>query len=142
MNAALAADDAYISIRPGDPNPLDTRGDALFMSGRDDEAIAAYRKAIELKPDFAEYSEYLKLAIVYTDQKKPDMAGAFQQFAQRTTPLQRLYVPAYQSQFKQSAGDFEVALAGYREAVAQLARGGQNELPEIICGPSSCSLYC
>jgi eukaryotic-like serine/threonine-protein kinase len=128
INGALAADDVYISVRPGDPNPFDTRGDALFISGRDDEAIAAYRKAIELKPDFAEYSEYLKLAIVYADQKKPDMAGAaFQQFVQRTTPLQRLYAPAYQSQFKQTAGDFEGALTGYREAVVQLARAGQNE---------------
>jgi serine/threonine protein kinase/predicted negative regulator of RcsB-dependent stress response len=128
INAALAADDAYISVRSGDPNPFDTRGDALFISGRDDDAIAAYRKTIELKPDFGEYTEHLKLAIVYTDQKKPDMAGAaFQQFVQRATPLQRLYVPAYQAQFKQTAGDFEGALAAYREAVAQFGRAGQNE---------------
>jgi eukaryotic-like serine/threonine-protein kinase len=128
INGALAADDAYISVRPGDPNPLDTRGDALFISGRDDDAIAAYRKVIELKPDFGEYGESLKLAIVYTDQKKPDMAAAaFQQFAQRTSPLQRLYVPAYQAQFKQTAGDFEGALASYREAVVQFGRAGQNE---------------
>ena len=73
---------------PGDPNPLDTRGDVLFMAGRDDEAVAAYRKVLELKPDFSDYGEYLKLAIVYTDQKKPDMANAaFQQYAQRDSPL-------------------------------------------------------
>jgi serine/threonine protein kinase len=125
INAALAADDAYISVRPGDPNPFDTRGDALFISGRDDDALAAYRKATELKPDF---DDHLKLAIVYTDQKKPDMAGAaFQQSAQRATPLQRLYAPAFQSQFKQTAGDFEGALASYREAVTQFAHAGQNE---------------
>jgi eukaryotic-like serine/threonine-protein kinase len=135
INGALAADDAYISVRPGDPNPYDTRGDALFMSGRDDDAIAAYRKAIELKPDFEEHS---KLAIVYTDQKKPDMAAAaFQQFAQSASPLQRLYVPVYQAQFKQTAGDFEGALASYRESVVQFGRAGQNEaagdsLPPMI----------
>jgi eukaryotic-like serine/threonine-protein kinase len=135
INGALAADDAYISVRPGDPNPYDTRGDALFMSGRDDDAIAAYRKAIELKPDFEEHS---KLAIVYTDEKKPDMAAAaFQQFAQSASPLQRLYVPVYQAQFKQTAGDFEGALASYRESVVQFGRAGQNEaagdsLPPMI----------
>jgi protein ImuB len=103
----LAANDAYIAIRPDDPNPLDTRGDILYMAGRDDEAVAAYRKLLQLKPDFSYYSEYLKLAIVYTDQKKPDMAkAAFQQFTQRTTPLLRLYVPGFEAQFKQTRGDF------------------------------------
>jgi len=46
FNGALAANDAYSSVRPGDPNPLDTRGDILFMAGRDDDAIAAYRKVL------------------------------------------------------------------------------------------------
>ena len=56
------------------------------MAGRDDEAVAAYRKVLELKPDFSDYGEYLKLAIVYTDQKKTDMANAaFQQFAERAS---------------------------------------------------------
>jgi eukaryotic-like serine/threonine-protein kinase len=127
INGALAADDTYISLRPGDPNPYDTRGDALFIAGRDDDAIAAYRKVIELKPDFSDDTEHLKLAIVYTDQKKPDMASAaFQQFLQHTSPLERLYGADYQAQFKQTAGDFEGALASYREAVTQLSRGKQN----------------
>jgi serine/threonine protein kinase/predicted negative regulator of RcsB-dependent stress response len=127
INGALAANDIYISIRPGDPNPFDTRGDALFLVGRDDDAVAAYRKALELKPDFTDYGEYLKLAVVYTDQKKPDMANAaFQQFSQHTSPLNHLYQADYQAQFKQTAGDFEGALAIYRQAVTDLARGKQD----------------
>jgi eukaryotic-like serine/threonine-protein kinase len=127
INGALAADDTYISVRPGDPNPYDTRGDALFIAGRDDDAVAAYRKVLELKPDFSDDTEYLKLAIVYTDQKKPDMAStAFQQFLQHTSPLQRLYEANFQAQFKQTAGDFEGAIASYRQAVTDLARGKQN----------------
>jgi tetratricopeptide (TPR) repeat protein len=111
-NGALAANDAYMAVRPGDPNPFDSRGDILFMAGRDDDAVAAYRKVLELKPDFTGYAEYLKLAIVYTDQKKPDMANAaFQQFAQRASPLSRLYVPGFEAQFKQTGGDFEGALS-------------------------------
>ena len=123
FNGALAANDAYMAIRPGDPNPLDSRGDILFMAGRDDEAVASYRKVLELKPDFSDYAEYLKLAIVYTDQKKPDMANAaFQQFAQPPSPLSRLYVPGFEAQFKQTEGDFEGALTSYREAVLQLGQ--------------------
>ncbi|MGO9126383.1 MAG: protein kinase domain-containing protein [Terriglobales bacterium] len=132
-NGALAANDAYTAVRPGDPNPFDSRGDALYMAGRDDEAVAAYRKALELKPDFNDYGEYLKLAIVYTNQKKPDMASAaFQQFAQRATPLQRLYVPGFEAQFKQTEGDLEGALASYRKAVLQLGQAKQSEAAETF----------
>jgi eukaryotic-like serine/threonine-protein kinase len=128
LSGALSADDAYIAVRPGDPNPLDTRGDALYMLGHYDEAIAAYRKVLEVRADFSDYGEYLKLAIVYTEQKKPDMANAaFQQYAQKTTALSRLYLPGYRAQFKESAGDFEGALASYRDAMAQLEHANQIE---------------
>ncbi|HLW86407.1 MAG TPA: protein kinase [Candidatus Sulfotelmatobacter sp.] len=127
FNGALTATDAYMAVRPGDPNPIDTRGDVLFLAGRDDEAVAAYHKVLELKPDFTDYGEYLKLAIVYTDQKKPDMAhAAFQQYAQRTSAL-TLYAPGFEAQLKQSQGDFEGALAGYRTAVLQLGRAKQGQ---------------
>ena len=136
FNGALAANDAYLAVRPGDPNPFDTRGDVLFIAGRDDEAVAAYRKALELKPDFSDYGEYLKLAIVYTDQKKPDMAhAAFEQFAHRASPLSRLYVADFEAQFKQTEGDFEGALASYRQAIQQLGRAKQNEAAESLLRP-------
>jgi len=136
FDGALAANDTYTAIRPGDPNPLDTRGDILFIAGRDDEAVAAYRKVLELKPDFSDYGEYLKLAIVYTDQKKPDMANAaFQQFAQRASPISRLYVPGFEAQFKQTAGDLDGSLASYREAVLQLGRAKQNQSSERFLRP-------
>jgi eukaryotic-like serine/threonine-protein kinase len=136
FDGALSANDAYIAIRPGDPNPFDTRGDVLFMAGRDDEALAAYRKVLELKPDFSDYGEYLKQAILYTDQRKPDVANAaFQQFAKRASPLSRLYVPGFEAQFKQTAGDLEGALASYREAVVQLGSAKQNEAAGTFLRP-------
>ena len=132
-SGALAANDAYMAIRPGDPNPLDSRGDILYMAARDDEAVASYRKVLELKPDFSDYYEYLKLAIVYTDQKKLDMANAaFQQFARRASPLSRLYVPGFQAQFKQTEGDLEGSLASYREAVLQLGSAKQGQAAETF----------
>jgi eukaryotic-like serine/threonine-protein kinase len=136
FTGALAANDGYQSVRPGDPNPIDTHGDILFMSGRDEDALAQYRKVLDLKPDFDDYTEYYKLAAVYTDQKKPDLAAvALQQFAQKTTPLSRLYVPGFQAQFKQSDGDFEGALAGYRDAVQQLSRAKQPEAAAMLLQP-------
>jgi tetratricopeptide (TPR) repeat protein len=136
FNGALAANDSYMAVRPGDVNPLDTRGDILFMAGRDDEAVATYRKVLELKPDFSDYAEYLKLAVVYTDQKKPDMANAaFQQYAHRASPLSRLYVPGFEAQFKQTAGDLEGALASYREAIRQLGQAKQSQAAARFLGP-------
>jgi serine/threonine protein kinase/tetratricopeptide (TPR) repeat protein len=134
INRSLAADDLYISVRPGDPNPYDTRGDALFISFRDDDAVAAYRKALELKPD--DPDDYLKLAVVYTDQRKPDMSyAALQQYTQRVSPLGRLYVPVFQAQFKQTAGDLEGALSSYREAVRQLSQAKQLEAAGDLLQP-------
>jgi tetratricopeptide (TPR) repeat protein len=136
INGALAANDAYMAIRPGDPNPFDTRGDILFMASRDDEAVVAYRKVLALKPDFTNYGEYLKLAIVYTDQKKPDMANAaFQQLAQHESSFSRPWLPGFEAQLKQSRGDLEGALASYREAVVQLGRAKQSEAAEEFLRP-------
>jgi serine/threonine protein kinase/tetratricopeptide (TPR) repeat protein len=128
FNGALAQNDAYMAVRPNDPNPLDSRGDVFFDAGRDDDAVAAYRKAIELKPDFNDYGEYLKLALVYADQRKPDMADAmFQQFSQHAVAVQQPYLPGFEAHLQQTRGDFEGALVNYRKAVVQLARAGQNQ---------------
>jgi tetratricopeptide (TPR) repeat protein/predicted Ser/Thr protein kinase len=125
--AALQANDQYMAIRPGDPNPVDTRGDIFYWFGRDDEAIAAYRKVLELKLDFQGYTEYAKLAGVYADQGKYALAeAALQEYAQRTTPLYRLYLPIFQSQIQQMRGDLDGALESYRKAVSQLAHAGQD----------------
>ena len=133
LNGALAANDRYLALRPSDPNPVDSRGDVLFIAGHDDEAAAAYRKTSELKPDFNGYGDYLKLAIVYTDQKKQDMAeGAFQQFVQRASPLLQLNVPGFQAHLQQARGDFEGALPNYRKAVTQLGHAGQYEAAGIF----------
>ena len=129
FNAALTANDRYAAVRPSDANPHDSRGDILYQAGRGDEAIAAYRKVIEIKPDFSDYGDYLKLAIVYADQKKRDMSeAAFQQFAQHSDALERLYLPGFEAQLQQMRGDFEGALGSYRRAVLQLGRAGQNEV--------------
>ena len=42
----------YASVSPGDANPFDSMGWAYFRMGRLDEAIAKYKEALEVKPDF------------------------------------------------------------------------------------------
>ena len=125
---AISACDQYAALRPGDPNPWDTRGDVLFALGRDDEALAAYRKVIAIKPDFTHYADYVKIAVVYADQNKLPLAEAsLQQFTQRTTPLYRAYLPVIEAQFKLIRGDTDGALASYQSAVGLLSRAGQDE---------------
>ena len=135
LNGALADNDRYQALRPGDPNPWDTRGDILSVAGRYDEASAAYRKVIELKPDFSDYADYYKLAMVYAYQNKQDMSlAAFQQYIEHTSALSRLYVPGFEAQLAQMRGDFEGSLADYRKAVAQLGRAGQNQAADGFLG--------
>ncbi|HEX6908603.1 MAG TPA: protein kinase [Terriglobales bacterium] len=126
LAAALQDNDRYAALRPTDPNPLDSRGDLLFIGGRHDEAVAAYRKVLEIRPDFSGYVDYLKLAIVYADQKKFDMAGAaLDNFAEHASPLHKLYLPAISAQLQLAHGDFEGALESYGKAIKQLARAGE-----------------
>jgi serine/threonine protein kinase/Flp pilus assembly protein TadD len=49
---AVWAINKYISLAPDEPNPHDTKGDLYASNGLLDEAVASYRAALELKPDF------------------------------------------------------------------------------------------
>ncbi|HEY3926920.1 MAG TPA: tetratricopeptide repeat protein, partial [Candidatus Koribacter sp.] len=123
MPGAMAADDAYEAVRPGDPNPFDSRGDALFFAGKYEEAVSAYRAAEGAKDGF---NESPKLMMVYSEERKPDMAKvALQRFASGATALRRLYVPVFEAQFAQNSGDVEGAIGKYRDACKGLAAAGQ-----------------
>ncbi|HEV2352081.1 MAG TPA: protein kinase [Terriglobia bacterium] len=131
LPAALQANDQYMGIRPHDPNPWDTRGDILYQLNHDDEAWQAYRKVLELKPDFMGYGDYIKLAVVYADQKKFALAdSALQEYAQRAAGASKFYIAVFQGQFQETQGDLEGARASFQRAVHDLARAGQNEAAE------------
>ncbi len=128
LPAALQADDQYMAVRPNDPNPWDTRGDVLYQFGQDDRAVEAYRKVVELKPDFSGCVDYVKLALVYVDQKKFALAdSALQEYVKRATGPGRFYQAVFEGQFKESRGDLDGARADYQRAVRDLARAGQNQ---------------
>ncbi|MGE5326253.1 MAG: protein kinase domain-containing protein, partial [Deltaproteobacteria bacterium] len=127
LAAAIEANDQYIALRPNDPNPWDTRGDIYFELNHDDDAIAAYRKVIELKPDFVSGQEYIKVAIAYADQKKYALAdSALQEYIKHATSVGKAYLPVYEGHFKENRGDFEGARASFQRAVQDLARAGQD----------------
>jgi tetratricopeptide (TPR) repeat protein len=128
LEAAVQANDQYIAVRPDDPNPFDTRGDIYFLMKHDDEAIGAYRKAIDLKPDFNGYGGYVKLAVVYADQKKFALAdSALQEYAKRAAGTSKFYVAEIEGQFQESRGDLDATRVSYQRAVRDLARAGQNQ---------------
>jgi serine/threonine protein kinase/tetratricopeptide (TPR) repeat protein len=127
LAAALQANDQYRALRPNDPNPWDTRGDILYTLNHDDEAVEAYRKVLELKPDFVGYQDYLKMAIVYADQKKFALAdSALKEYGKRATGAAKFYVSVFAGQFQEMRGDLEGARASYQRAVQDLAGAGQN----------------
>jgi serine/threonine protein kinase/tetratricopeptide (TPR) repeat protein len=126
LGAALQANDQYIALRPSDPNPWDTRGDILYQLNHDDETVGAYRKVLELKPDFVGYQDYLKLAVVYADQKKFPLAdSALEEYGKRATGAAKFYVSVFEGQFQETRGDLVGARASYQRAVAELAGAGQ-----------------
>jgi tetratricopeptide (TPR) repeat protein len=51
-DSAEAAFKKYIDLIPGDPNPYDSYAELLMKTGRFDESIAQYRKALAHDPDF------------------------------------------------------------------------------------------
>jgi tetratricopeptide (TPR) repeat protein len=75
---ALEAMDKYVSfLPPNDPNPIDSRGDVFFYNGKLDEALAQYRKNLELSAKltgtvFRETA--MKVALVYLFQGKYSLA--------------------------------------------------------------------
>ena len=50
----------YIELIPNDPNPYDSYAELLMQTGRFDESIAQYRKALSLEPHFS--NSYIGIA--------------------------------------------------------------------------------
>jgi tetratricopeptide (TPR) repeat protein len=127
LDNALKANDEYAKLDPGQ-NPPDSRGDLLFLHNRDDEALAEYRKTLEMNPSFQDYEENLKVAMVYADQKKYALAEAsLEQYAKHTKPLARLYRPIFEAQADQQRGNLESARSKYLRSAQDLA--AQNQYP-------------
>ena len=71
FDKAIEYFERYASVSPGDPNPFDSMGEMYFRMGRLDEAIAKYKEALEVKPDFG-----CELSLAYLYALKEDYAEA------------------------------------------------------------------
>ena len=115
-----------INIWPFAPTtriPGTRAGTSSTISNHDDEAVEAYRKVLALKPDFIGYQDYVKLAIVYADQKKFALAdSALQEYGKRATGAAKFYVSVFAGQFQETRGDLEGARASYQRAVGNWRR--------------------
>lgn len=52
FDQALAAMERYVALLPNEPNPQDSYGELLRMSGNFDGALTHYRAALKIDPDF------------------------------------------------------------------------------------------
>jgi tetratricopeptide (TPR) repeat protein len=114
---ALAALDRYAALLPAnDPNPIDSRGDVLAMNGRYEEAIAAYRKNLELNPTWFGM-EANKIALAYLHQGKYSLAEASAQSAyDRASGPDRGGPASVLGDIEAGRGRLDRAVARYEEA--------------------------
>ena len=62
----------YVSLYPGDANPVDSLAEAFFRMGRLDDAIAKHKEALAIKPDF-DFPPG-ELAVLYALKEEPRTA--------------------------------------------------------------------
>jgi TolB-like protein/tetratricopeptide (TPR) repeat protein len=130
--AALEACDRYQALAgPKEPDPWSTRGDLLYAFGHSDEAAAAYRKVLELKPEYGEYRAVLYLALLHSDSGQYVLAEQeLKRYRQHVSGVWRVDAAVFDAQLRQSRGDPEGALAIYRDAISDLIRAGQPFMAE------------
>lgn len=72
FDQALAAMDRYVVLLPNEPNPQDSYGELLRMSGNFEAALTHYRAALKIDPDFV--SSQVGLADTYALMGNQDQA--------------------------------------------------------------------
>ena len=108
FDSAMWALDRYVEIAPDEPNPNDSRGQICAMNGELDMAIEAYRKALEIRPDFS--ASLMYLGYMYTYRGDYDSASVYlRRFASLSNTRQRsagrlylAYIPLYQRRLPQA----------------------------------------
>jgi serine/threonine protein kinase/tetratricopeptide (TPR) repeat protein len=122
LSRALAALDRYAALLPAnDPNPIDSRGDVLAMNGRYDEAVASYRRNLELNPTWFGM-EANKIALTYLHQGKYSLAEASVQSAyDRASGPGRAGPVSVLGDIEVGRGRLDRAVARYEEAAQMSA---------------------
>lgn len=74
FDQALSAMDRYVALLPSEPNPQDSYGELLRMSGNFEGALTHYRAALKIDPDFV--SSQVGVADTYALMGDQDQARA------------------------------------------------------------------
>jgi tetratricopeptide (TPR) repeat protein len=114
---AIAAVERYAALfPPNDPAPPDTRGDVLAINGRFEEAIAAYRKNLELHPTWF-VATGAKIALAYLHEGKYSLAEASAQSAyENDRPAIRAAAASVLGDIEVGQGHLDRAAARYEES--------------------------
>jgi tetratricopeptide (TPR) repeat protein len=114
---ALAALDRYAALLPpNDPNPIDSRGDVLSINGRFEEAIAAYRKNLELHPTWF-IATGSKIALAYLHEGKYSLAESSARSAYESgKPAERAAAAGVLGDIEVGRGRLDRAVTRYEES--------------------------
>ena len=114
---ALASVDRYAALLPpNDPNPIDSRGDVLAANGRFEEAIAAYRKNLELHPTWF-IATGSKIALAYLHEGKYSLAEASARSVyEKGKPSERAAAASVLGDIEVGQGRLDRAVTRYEES--------------------------
>lgn len=75
LDSALVLVDQYVRLEPGEPNPIDSKGEILERAGRLGEARDAYRAALVLDPTFTLALRHLVESLLKEDRTDEALAA-------------------------------------------------------------------
>ncbi|MGD9140895.1 MAG: protein kinase [bacterium] len=116
-DSSIWAINQYIALAPDEPNPYDTRGDLYAWNGRPEEALASYRKAEQIKPDFA--ASTIKIGNMYLFLGEYARAeSCYKIVASSGDKWDRCRARTYMAAVPTYQGKFEIALEMLRDGLA------------------------
>ncbi|HUK54074.1 MAG TPA: protein kinase [Candidatus Binatia bacterium] len=129
---ALEALDKYAAlVPPNDPNPIDSRGDVYSYSGKLDEALAQYRKNVELNPGFQ--GSGLKVGLVYLMQGKYSLAEtSIQGIYEHGDPRMKAAAAGMFGEIEVARGALDRAAARYEESARLYLEVAPSSAPPIL----------
>ena len=135
---AIETNDIYISIFPDESSPYDARGTIYGLFGKLDSSIIAYRKALEITPDF--HSSLEELGAMYIFNEEYDKAAeCFHELASSASKsirsMGRYYlalIPLYQGKIIQSLKVMDDCMAADRLEGAETEQGYKHIIKAVI----------
>ena len=123
LEAADSLSERYVELEPDEPNPWDSRGEILELSGRVEEGREAYRQALRIEPDFRFSINHLARSYLRQD----DPSGARRELGpllESPVAEVRIRARALEADSYLWEGAVDLALAAYEAAEDEAERVG------------------